>query len=69
MGTGAKGTLGALSTGLWWHLGWPRIPPFWPSADAQEGGVYLRDVPPHFTSTSTQLGSPQAPQASLSVSE
>ena len=45
MGTGAKGTLGALSTGLWWHLGWPRIPPFWPSADAQEGGVYLRDFP------------------------
>ena len=59
MGTGAKGTLGALSTGLWWHLGWSRIPPFWPSADAQEGGVYLIDFPPHFTSTSTQLGSPQ----------
>ena len=68
MGTGAKGTLGALSTGLWWHLGWPRIPLFWHSADAQEEGVYLSGFSPHFTSTSTQLGSPQAPWASLSVS-
>ena len=67
MGTGANGTLGALSTGLWWHLGWSRIPPFWPSADAQEGGVYLRDFPLHFTSSSTQLGSPQTLWASLSV--
>jgi len=68
LGTGAKGTLGALSTGLWWHLGWPRIPPFWPSADAQGGGLYLSDFPPHFTSTSTQPGSAQAPREPLSVS-
>ena len=67
MGTGAKGTLGALSTGLWWHLGWPRIPPFWPSADAQGGGVYLRDLPPHLAGPGTQEGSPQAPSSSLSM--
>ena len=30
MGKGAKDALGALSTGLWWHLGWPRIPPSGP---------------------------------------
>lgn len=67
MGSGAKDTMGALSTWLRWYLGWPRIPPFWPSADAPEGGVYLIDFPSQFTSTSTKLGSPKAPWASLRV--
>ena len=39
--------LSSPNAGVCCHLGWPRIPlsPLWPSADAEEGGVYHRDFP------------------------